>query len=91
MIENVWIFHGAESNFTSGAFTDKDIAEGWIKQYKLTGTLSLYPLNKGVYDWAIQEGIFTPTKEYQYTGEFVQKFNSASQEHYHYSKGLLED
>ncbi len=57
MIENVWIFHGAESNFAHGVFTDKDFAESWIKQYKLTGTFSLYPLNKGIYDWAIHEAL----------------------------------
>lgn len=91
MIESVWLFHGEDSNFTSGVFTNRTLAESWINQYKLTGILTLYPMNKGVYDWAMEEEIFTPTKEHQHKAEFIQKFSSASQEHYHYSKGLLED
>ena len=90
MSKNIWVFNGANSRFPSGIFMEKELAEHWIKKHKLTGTLTLYPINKGVYDWAIEQGNFTPSKDHEYTSSFIQKFSSASQEHYHYSEGFLE-
>ena len=90
MIKYVWVFNGADSNFPSGIFADRENAEKWIKKHKLTCTLTLYPINKGVYDWAIEEGIFNPSRDYQNTPAFIQKFSSASQEHYHYLEGGVE-
>jgi hypothetical protein len=91
MIENIWVFNGADSTFPGGVFIEKKIAEKWITEHQLTGVLTLYPINKGVYDWAIEQGAFSPTKDYQYKPSFIEKFNSASQEHYHYLDGALED
>ncbi|HWB24017.1 MAG TPA: hypothetical protein VG738_00990 [Chitinophagaceae bacterium] len=82
-----WIFHGTGSVFSSGVFITKEAAETYIKKYKLTGVLTLYPVNEGIYDWAIANKIFTPKKESERTSEFIQRFTTASQEHYHYEDG----
>lgn len=71
MINQIWIFHGAKSTFSSGVFTDKEIAENWIKKHKLAGVLTLYPVNEGVYDWAINNKLFTPKKDSERASEFI--------------------
>lgn len=90
ILQQVWIFCGAGSRFPAGVFTDKDAALDWILRHQLTGVLSAYPLNAGVYDWAVLQGHFTPASEHEHTPGFVQKFTSASQEHYHVENGVLD-
>ena len=85
-----WLFHGIGGSFASGVFETKDLAEEWIKENSLYGTLTKYPVNKGIYNQAIEKGYFTITKEYQVEGGFIQKFTSASQEHYHYECGFKD-
>jgi hypothetical protein len=87
--ESVWVFHGANGKFASGVFIEKMTAESWISANKLTGVLTEYPLNIGVYDWAIQEGYFKPKTEAHTSPEFIGKFTTASQEHFHYEDGKL--
>ena len=86
----VWIFNGNNSNFPSGVFTNRELAEIWISTNNLSGILTLYPLDQGVYDWAIPNGLFQPKKEIENKPEFIQRFSSASQEHYHYENGILD-
>lgn len=86
-IESVWVFNGARSDFPSGVFTEREPAEKWIEANGLTGTLTKYPLDVGVYDWAIEKGLFKPKKPHETTTEFIQRFTTASQEHYHYEDG----
>lgn len=83
----VWVFNGARSNFPSGIFTDLDRAERWIEQHRLTGTLTMYPVDAGVYDWAIDKGLFRPDQPHQATPDFIGGFTSASIEHHHYEDG----
>jgi hypothetical protein len=86
-ITMVWVFNGFQSNFPSGIFVNKNQAEDWITANNLTGTLTLYPVGVGVYEWAIANKLFTPKKETQTSALFIGKFSSASQEHYHYENG----
>lgn len=86
-MEFVWLFNGENGRFASAVFTELHIAEDWIKAYKLTGILTKYPLNVGVYDWALKEELFKVKKEDHQTSLFIGKFTSASQEHYHYENG----
>jgi hypothetical protein len=86
-ISMVWVFNGFHSHFPSGLFIDRSQAEDWITANSLTGTLTLYPVGVGVYEWAIANKLFTPKKEAQTTALFIDKFSSASQEHYHYEDG----
>lgn len=83
----VWIFNGDKHRFPSGVFTDQSLAEEWIKTNRLTGTLTAYPLNQGVYEWAVETGCFKPKREDQMTPSFIGNFSSASQPHEHYEDG----
>jgi len=68
-------------------FTRRDLAEEWIQKHGLSGTLTAYPLDVGVYEWALNKGTFKPKRDDQQSAEFIQRFSSASQEHYHYENG----
>ena len=87
---SIWIFHGENGRFSSGVFTTFELADDWIKNYKLTGVLTEYPLNIGVYDWAIREDLFAAKDESQQSPQFIQRFTSASQQHFHYEQGKIE-
>ncbi len=90
---SVWVFSGASNgnfSFPGGVFTERDIAEAWIERHKLTGTLTRYPLNIGVYDWIVAQGSFTPKRPHHNSAEFIGTFSSAIQEHYHYQHGIGE-
>jgi hypothetical protein len=86
-METVWIFTGPKALFPSGVFTSRESAERWIQQHGLSGTLTAYPVNVGAYDWAVDNGRFAPKGAEQRSPEFIQRFSSASQEHYHYENG----
>ena len=89
---SIWVFNGARSQFSAGVFDDLNKAEKWIKENKLTGMLTKYPINKGVFDWANEKGyikseMFTTKKN---DPIFVGGFTTASMEHYHYEDGNRE-
>ena len=91
-IENsVWIFNGVNSKFSGGVFNNLDDAEKWIKENKLTGMLTKYPLNRGVFDWAKENDLINikPEKLEQKRNDpiFIGGFTTASMEHYHYENG----
>lgn len=89
-IENtIWIFVGDKNGFPSAVFSSKQVAEEWIAANILTGTLTAYPLDTSVYDWAVNNGYFRPIKQHQKTPSFIQNFSSAYLEHYHYENGKL--
>jgi hypothetical protein len=89
--QSVWVFSGVKGTFPSGVFTDLRIAEEWISRYYLSGVLTKYPVNEGVFDWAVSAGVFAPKTPRQQTPEFIGRFTSASLEHYHYEKGVRVD
>jgi hypothetical protein len=86
-LRTVWVFNGAKSHFPSAVFTTRDAAELWILNNKLTGTLTQYPVDIPVYDWATQLGYFKPEREDQRSPDFIGRFSAAQQEHYHYEDG----
>jgi hypothetical protein len=90
-VEFVWVFNGARASFPSGIFTDLDRAERWIGEHVLTGTLTAYPLDTAVYEWAIAKGFFRPRKPLEASPEFIGRFTSASMEHHHYEDGWRQD
>jgi hypothetical protein len=83
----IWVFNGSRSSFPSGVFTNLKFAEEWIQQHRLTGMLTAYPLDIGVYQWAIEMSFFKPKVERHTTADFIQSFSSAYLEHYHYEDG----
>ena len=86
----IWVFNGENSRFPSGVFEDKYTAEEWIKKYELSGVLTKYPVGISVYDWAIESGSFKVKSEKDSRPEFIGKFSSAAQEHWHYENGSSE-
>jgi len=88
-VKTIWIFNGPKANFPSGVFSTRDSAEEWIKKHSLSGTLTRYPVDISVYDWAISKTYFKPSKDKQTSADFIARFSSASQEHYHYENGTL--
>lgn len=85
--DTVWIFHGESGRFASGIFTSLGKAMSWISNHKLTGLLTEYPIDEGVFDWAIQNGYFEIKNEKHSEPKFIQSFTTASQEHYHFENG----
>jgi hypothetical protein len=84
--EVVWIFTASRAQFPGGVFSSREKAAEWIAMYSLTGVLTAYPLDTGVYDWAIANGFFRPKKPVD--PGFAGSFTSSSQEHYHYLDGI---
>ena len=82
----VWVFHAEGARFSGGVFTTRESAERWIRTNELTGVLTAYPLDRGVFDWAREEGYFAPKK--LFTAGMIGGFTSAHQEHYHYTRGV---
>jgi hypothetical protein len=85
--EAVWVFNGAGGRFAGGIFTTLEAAETWIAANTLDGVLTLYPLDTGVYEWAIAERLFAPDEEKHSTPSFIGSFTSASMQHHHYEQG----
>ena len=83
----VWVFNGARSNFPSGVFSSLVLAEEWIKRHCLTGTVTMYRLDTGAYDWAIEKGSFRPSKPHHGTPEFIGQF-AGGDVHHHYEDGV---
>ena len=88
MDATIWLFHGDGGRFAGGAFTSRDRAEAWIAQHGLSGVLTRYPVDVGVFDWAIDSGLFEPRKPHESAPSFIGGFTTASQEHDHYEDGI---
>jgi len=90
-MESVWIFNKNNANFSGGVFNELKLAESWIKVNLLSGILTKYPLNQGVFDWAVENNMHSIKQEKlaekSKQPNFIGGFTSASQEHYHYEHG----
>ena len=86
-MDSVFVFNGNASTFPSAVFTDRQRATAWIAHHRLTGTPTEYPVDVGVYDWAVGNGDFTPKREDHQTPHFIGKFSSAAQWHAHFEDG----
>ncbi|WP_065754077.1 DUF7710 domain-containing protein [Bradyrhizobium paxllaeri] len=86
----VWVFVGAGGKFPSGVFQLRATAEDWIRKHRLSGSLTLYPVDTGTFDWAVEHGYFKPKNQTQQNAEFIARFSIASQEHYHYEDGVCD-
>lgn len=87
-MKQVWIFHGEHASLASAVFANRASAESWISENKFSGMLTVYPIDTPVYDWAIEKEFFQPNPDNPKTGEFIQNFTSASQEHFHFKNGV---
>jgi hypothetical protein len=89
MTGGVWVFQNVlTGRFAGGVFTTREKAEGWIEKNRLSGVLTLYPVDVGVYEWAIAAGLFSPKRPHEGEPSFIGGFTTASQPHFHYEDGL---
>jgi hypothetical protein len=90
----IWVFNGAKSQFPGGIFEDLMEAENWIEKNKLTGMLTEYPINTGVFDWANENDLINMKAEKLVRKKndplFIGGFTTASMNHYHYENGVKE-
>jgi hypothetical protein len=84
----VWVFNGI-NHFPSGIFSSREKAEQWIAKHQLSGCLTKYPMDIGIYEWAIANGAFKPKRPEHSQPKFIGRFSSASLEHYHYEDGQI--
>nr|BAJ06985.1 putative uncharacterized protein [uncultured bacterium] len=88
--DQVRVFNGSGADFPCGVFSSRAAAEAKIRKYGLEGTLTAFPPNSLVYDWAISKGLFKPKRETQQAPRFIQRFTSAAQEHVHFERQECE-
>ena len=87
--KHVWVFVGEGGPSPGGVFSSRANAEAWIRARKLSGTLTAYPVDEGVFDWALRTGAVTGrARERGDEPPFVGSFTSAVQEHFHYVDGV---
>ncbi|RSZ33335.1 MULTISPECIES: hypothetical protein [unclassified Variovorax] len=86
-IKEIWVFNGSKARFPSAIFVVKADGLDWIENYRLTGTLTKYPVGVSVYKWAIESGNFKVKSERDSTPDFIGNFSSAAQEHMHFENG----
>jgi hypothetical protein len=82
-IVEVWVFNGNSNRFPSAVFLSKDRALKWAREKRLVGTLTRYPVDIPLYDYAIENGWFEPKSEKHFSSEFIGNFSSAAQDHVH--------
>jgi hypothetical protein len=88
----IWVFTGARSTpstnatFPGGVFSSRLRAEEWITKHGLSGVLTMYRLDVGAYDWAVENGAFKPKKPHHFTPEFIGRF-AGGEIHFHYETG----
>jgi hypothetical protein len=91
-VAEVWVFTGERSKsgtnatFPSGVFSNLQLAEAWIAKHRLSGVLTMYRLDVGAYDWAVENRTFKPKKPHHFTPEFIGRF-AGGETHYHYAAG----
>ncbi|OWL98346.1 hypothetical protein CBQ26_02600 [Deinococcus indicus] len=83
----IWVFHAEGAALASGAFSTREQAELWIRRHGLTGLLTSYPLDEGMYDWAVAHTPFRPRRADQTTPTFIGRFTSGYRPHEHYRDG----
>jgi hypothetical protein len=86
-MSSVWVFVAEGANLPSGLFQNQKTALGWIERYSLSGVLTEYPLDIGIYDWAINNGFFEPKYPSQEEPAFIGRFTSAYLRHSHFENG----
>jgi hypothetical protein len=88
--DGVWVFNGPRGHLPAAVFKELEIAERWIEENKLSGLLTLYPLDTSLYDFALAKGWFEPKHSYQSEAQFKATFTCALLPHHHYEDGKRE-
>ncbi|AWV97867.1 DUF7710 domain-containing protein [Arcticibacterium luteifluviistationis] len=88
MLEYVFVFIGEGSSIPSGIFSEFGKSKDWIRKNSLSGSLNKLPVDISLYDWAISKNYFEPKRDNQKGSLFIQRFSSASIEHWHFENGM---
>lgn len=84
----VWVFNGERGGFAGAVFSTRDKAEAWIREHRLSGVLTAYPLDEGCFDWAMRRGLVSGrARDRGGEPDFIASFTSAGMEHFHYEHG----
>ncbi|MBM0124557.1 DUF7710 domain-containing protein [Pimelobacter simplex] len=86
----VWVFHGDDARHASGVFSSKLSALEWVERHRLTGLLTEYPLDVGVYDDAVARGLFKPSRDHHGSPRHIASFSPGRAEHVHLVDGRLD-
>lgn len=87
---SAWVFLGESARWPSGVFTSREAAVQWIAGHRLTGMLTEYPVDAGVYDWAVETGN-VPSRQAQHSEpDFIAGFTTALQSHAHFTDGVQD-
>lgn len=78
---------GDRAHWPSGVFSSREAAVQWITERHLTGMITEYPVDVGVYDWAVARGLFCPSEPQHSSPEFIGGFTTAAQGHGHFTDG----
>lgn len=81
------IFLGDRARWPSGVFSSREAAVEWIAEHHLTGMITEYPVDVGVYEWAVTAGALRPSKPQHSSAGFIGGFTTAVQEHGHFTDG----
>jgi hypothetical protein len=84
-VDSVWVFLGEGARFACAVFTSLALAQKWIKDNRVSGVLSEYPLDNSVLNWAIERGFVVAEKFPD--PKHIQRFSSGHQRHYHFENG----
>ena len=87
MLKSVFVFSGEKNHLPSAVFSTEETARKWIRENKLSGTLTEYPVDDPIYDWTIRGGHFEPRRNDQRSADFIANFSSAHQNHFHFEEG----
>lgn len=87
MLNSVFVFSGDKNHLPSAVFSTEETARKWIRENSLSGTLTEYPIDDPIYDWAIRGGHFEPRSNDQRSADFIANFSSAHQNHFHFEEG----
>ena len=85
----VWVFCGEGARFPSGVFGSLATAKSWVASKGLSGLLTSYPVDVGVYGWAVDGGHFEPRRGKHQTARFIQGFTTSALPHHHFEDGVL--
>jgi len=87
-MKTIWVFHGNDGSFPAGLFSTEELAESWIAMHRLSGLLTCYPVDMGLYDWAVSVGRIRPLDPEDPNPEYVANFNTDGFGHEHYRDGV---
>lgn len=79
----IWIFVGDGSKIPTGVFSSREKAIEWIQQNELAGYLGEFPVDVGVYDWAMTLDYYKKRPHLKFDR---QDFTTALLDHEHFTE-----